>query len=170
MNKVNQFLLTVILVIGALALGIWGYNQLFQRNVIATRTLPPISQPATTTPTQQPTQWKSDKDFPGPSIMDAKRMLGVDVVRVGTEYSCFNWRGIPNATEVKLNKEFIFTLHLTDDRVVVILGNDKVVKAKGFTARHLASYPASDAVHQPLILAEKESHHMMGNVVFVTDI
>ena len=170
MNKIKDFLVTLLIVVLIVGATKWTWDQFFpQTNVSQPKV---VNTPVVPTPPATPIQptWKSEEGFPGPSLADTQQMLGVNVVRVGTEFSCFNWRGIPHATDVKLAKGFVFTVHLIGDKVIVINGNDKTVKALGFTARYVDAYPKGDAVYTPEVLAEKESRHMKGKVTYVTDI
>lgn len=176
-SNVLKILGCILMIIAIIGVSKWSVDQWFPTKV--SQPVITTTAPAATLPTTIPTnntfaiKWQGnvDRDFPnGPSIANTQQMLGVNVVRVGTEFSCFNWRGIPYSTKVKLVKGFIFTVHLPGDKVIVVNGNDKVIDALAFTARWIDAYPSGDAVFNGKILAEKETRHMMGPVTFVTDI
>lgn len=163
MTRSTTILVNILVVVCIIALGIWGYNQYQQANRIV---IQPPSKTTVTIPAKPETNgpikpfFTSDKGFPGPSIIEAQNLLHVSVVRVGTEFSTFNWRGVPQNIELFMAKGFIFTVHTMKDEVVVIVGNDKPTRAKGFTARYMDAFPQADAVHRPLELVQKEQIHL----------
>ena len=93
---------------------------------------------------------------PGPTTGQAKEALGVDVQRLDCEIAAFVWRGAPLSTKIRCAFGYVCTLHLTNDKIMVVQGDNKMYSIYAGTFRYVDVYPAEDAVHRPCELVEKE--------------
>jgi len=107
------------------------------------------------TPEPQPQPGKGGpitSDISCPTTGEIKGMLSLDVVREGTEFCGFEWRGIPFSSKVNVPGGFFATLHLTEkdakgnDRIVLIDGdkNPDIYEIFAGTFRWKKGYPTGD--------------------------
>jgi hypothetical protein len=92
----------------------------------------------------------------GKDVGAVQALIGLNVVCLGTEYDAYTWRSVPLVVDGVCPDGWICTLHLQDDRVVVVRGNGNKYAIKAGTFRRLSGYPASDAVHNACALLTKE--------------
>ncbi len=90
----------------------------------------------------------------------AKTATGVDVQRISTEACGFVWRAVPKATEQAIcPPNMVCTLHLSDDRKVVVKGDGSQYSIVAGTFRVISAYPLDDAVRDVCRLLAKEQEN-----------
>lgn len=91
------------------------------------------------------------------TTQNAKDATKVDVQRLGTEVCAWTWRAVPEATVSAVCPEnMVCTLHLSDDRKVVVQGDGKSYDIVAGTFRIWSAYPLDDAVRDSCRLLAKE--------------
>jgi hypothetical protein len=85
-----------------------------------------------------------------------QNLIGISVVCLGTEFDAYTWRSVPIAVAAICPQGWICTLHLQNDRIVVVQGDGSKYAIKAGTFRRLAGYPEGDSVHNACALLVKE--------------
>lgn len=101
----------------------------------------------------------NEEGYPGPTTQEAKKLIGLDVQRIGSEPSAFVWRGVPNTGSGQCpNESWVCTLHLQNDLKLVFVGDGVMRKIYAGTFRFSDVYPTDDAVRArpPCDLVTKE--------------
>lgn len=87
----------------------------------------------------------------------AKEATGVDVQRISTEACGFVWRAVPKAeTKAVCPNNMVCTLHLSNDRKVVVKGDGTQYFIVAGTFRMVSAYPLDDAVRDVCQLLKNE--------------
>lgn len=120
------------------------------------------NQPAAPTPSSSPSTSKPQSTVPGvtqssencPTTGEVQSAIGLSVVRIGTEACGFTWRSLPMTANGTCPSGWICTLHLSDDRKVVVSGTGQTLSIMAGTFRFPPAYPADDAVNAPNALCD----------------
>lgn len=96
--------------------------------------------PTATAPVTQTLQ-RNAEGYVGPTTAEVSALVGVDLVRVGTEPSAWTWRGKPSTATITCPEGFSCTLDAVDDITVVVGGVNQEVLVYAGTFRWLEAYP-----------------------------
>lgn len=87
---------------------------------------------------------------------EVRELTGIDVARVSTESSTWTWRGYPEEATFVCPKDFICTMHLESDDIVVVQGDNSSYTIYAVTLRNVMGFEKMGEFIEPCLIFEKE--------------